>query len=211
MIGRRFGAVLLVLTVLVSTFTNVDASNREASAGRRITLVARSTPAREVLLRIGAYFGASIVIRGNIERPVTVSLRALTLDEALAALLRPLGATYERDERLVTVTAPGEAPADSARSTATFGITAIPLSRAAAILRKLFPAARVVADDDSKTLIVSASASDVNAMRDVLQGIDVRNPARPTAVRILVPAMWARHWTSSRRPSWWPPVACSRS
>jgi general secretion pathway protein D len=54
-------------------------------------------------------------------------------------------------------------------------------SRAAAVLRALYPRARITVENGANALVVVASPDDVAGMRTVLQGIDVRNPTRPAS------------------------------
>jgi type II secretory pathway component GspD/PulD (secretin) len=58
-------------------------------------------------------------------------------------------------------------------------VSLIPVERAASVLRGLYPNASIRIDRASGALIVVASSDDVNGMRAVLQGIDVKNPTQP--------------------------------
>ncbi len=59
-------------------------------------------------------------------------------------------------------------------------VTVIPLSRAAQILRSLYPHDNIRADTSSNSIIVVGMPDDVQAMRTILQGVDVKNPTKPT-------------------------------
>jgi len=63
---------------------------------------------------------------------------------------------------------------------AVFGVQVISAGRAAGVLRALYPRARITVDRSANALVVVAPPDDVAAMRVVLQGIDVRNPTKPT-------------------------------
>ena len=63
-------------------------------------------------------------------------------------------------------------------------VTNIPARRAASLLRRLFPGARIVDDEKTNTLVVIAAAETVAAMRAVLAGIDVKNPLAPVTEAI---------------------------
>jgi type II secretory pathway component GspD/PulD (secretin) len=56
----------------------------------------------------------------------------------------------------------------------------IPVSRAASVLQSLYPHARIRVDLHANALIVIAPPDQVESMRTVLQGIDVRNPTQPS-------------------------------
>jgi len=68
----------------------------------------------------------------------------------------------------------------------------IPASRAAQVLHSLFPHDSVHVDAQANAVLVVAPQSDVDAMRTVVQGIDIRNPTRPTVqvvqLKVLKPA-----------------------
>lgn len=77
------------------------------------------------------------------------------------------------------------APAPAATPIASvIQVQTIPVERAAAVLRSLYPHARIRTDAHANAVIVVASPDDVQAMRTVLQGIDVRNPTQP-AVQVV--------------------------
>ena len=62
---------------------------------------------------------------------------------------------------------------------AVLAVQVIGASRAAAVMRALYPRARITVDPGANALVVIAPPEDVAGMRTVLQGIDVRNPTRP--------------------------------
>jgi type II secretory pathway component GspD/PulD (secretin) len=64
---------------------------------------------------------------------------------------------------------------------AVLAVQVIGANRAAAVLRALYPRDRITVDAGANAVVVVASADDVAGMRAVLQGIDVRNPARPAS------------------------------
>jgi type II secretory pathway component GspD/PulD (secretin) len=61
---------------------------------------------------------------------------------------------------------------------AVLAVQVIAAKRAAAVLRALYPRARIAIDASANALIVVAPPDDVGGMRTVLQGIDVRPPSR---------------------------------
>ena len=62
---------------------------------------------------------------------------------------------------------------------AVLAVQVIGASRAAAVLRALYPRDRITVDAGANALVVVAPPDDVAGMRTILQGIDVRNPTRP--------------------------------
>ncbi len=61
---------------------------------------------------------------------------------------------------------------------AVLALQVIPASRAAAVLRALYPRDRITVNAGANALVVVAPPDDVAGMRTILQGIDVRNPTR---------------------------------
>ena len=65
-----------------------------------------------------------------------------------------------------------------AAAPAVLPVTVVSATRAADILKNLFPRARVTVDKPASAIIVVAKPADVAAMRQILAGIDVQNPRR---------------------------------
>jgi len=82
------------------------------------------------------------------------------------------------------VPAPAVAPI-----TSVIQVQTISADRAASVLRSLYPQARIRTDAHANAVIVVASPDDVQAMRTVLQGIDVRNPTQPSVQVIQLKAL----------------------
>jgi general secretion pathway protein D len=177
----RIAACVAALAV----FSSSAAASPSAKASR-VSLHAQNEPVRSVLLRVSHDTGASITVGENVSGYVTVELHGVTLAQALHAILDPLGATYHLRSGVYDVER-GVAGANA--NGAAIVPVVIPLSmvsakRAAALLRPLFPGASVREDEHANALMVVAPAQDVQAMRQVLQGIDVRNPTQPTTEAI---------------------------
>ena len=64
--------------------------------------------------------------------------------------------------------------------TAVFNLVTISAQHAADVLRKLYPHDRITVDPRSNAVIAVGSSQDVAAMRQVITGIDVKNPAQTT-------------------------------
>ncbi len=82
---------------------------------------------------------------------------------------------------LASTLAASPPPAPKTFPPAVLGVQVISAGRAAAVLRALYPRARITVDPGANALVVVAPPDDVTAMRAVLQGIDVRNPTKPTS------------------------------
>ncbi|MBC5801868.1 MAG: hypothetical protein GIX03_02405 [Candidatus Eremiobacteraeota bacterium] len=64
------------------------------------------------------------------------------------------------------------------------GVTVIKADQAASVLHALYPRARIRVDRNANAIIVVASPDDVNSMRTILSGIDVKNPMAMTATAV---------------------------
>ncbi len=71
-------------------------------------------------------------------------------------------------------------------------VSQIPATRAAVVLRKLFPGTRISIEPNANALIVVATPATIASMQGVLTGIDVRSPIAPAvdaiALQFLTPA-----------------------
>jgi type II secretory pathway component GspD/PulD (secretin) len=70
----------------------------------------------------------------------------------------------------------GPAPTSTPYPPAVINLALVPASRAAEILRGIYPHARIRVDESANAVVVIASPDDVNGMRTVVTGIDVKNP-----------------------------------
>ncbi|HEY0798642.1 MAG TPA: hypothetical protein VGD50_05800, partial [Candidatus Baltobacteraceae bacterium] len=188
----------------------VAAASYAAFAGtiQRASIVVENQPLRSVLLSLSKRFGVDIVVGDKVSGAVSVSLHDVTLEHALTSILTPLhdrffvvGGAYivERPSAAAVAPAPAPAPARvvaAARPSATPGpqpviinVALIPVDRAASVLRGLYPKASIHVDRASGALIIVASPDDVNGMRAVMQGIDVKNPTMPIVQAVPVQNM----------------------
>jgi type II secretory pathway component GspD/PulD (secretin) len=125
-------------------------------------------------------------VSGNLQGRVSLSLHDVTVDEALIAVLRTLGYTYQRYGGIVVVSSPStrvQRPSPSPTPVLTptlLNITVISADRAAATLHQLYPHDQVSVDHHANAVIVVASPEDVQSMRTILQRLDVKNPIEPT-------------------------------
>ena len=145
--------------------------------GARVTLHAQNEPVRAVLMRIAHETGANMSVADGVSGYVTIELHGVGLAQALRAVLDPLGEAYRVRDGVYVIE-----PIKGAVQSAATGPVVVPLAlvtakRAAAMVRPLFPQASVREDDRANALILVAQPADVQAIRAVLQGIDVRDPS----------------------------------
>jgi len=150
-------------------------------------------------MRIAHATGASVAVGEGVSGYVTVELHGVTLTQALHAVLGPLGATYHLQDGVFDVERTTGAGASADTGPAVLSLATVPAKRAAAILRPLFPQASIREDDRANALMVVAPPADVQAMRQVLQGIDVKNPAQPTTEAIALHTIHAATLESQLR------------
>jgi type II secretory pathway component GspD/PulD (secretin) len=156
----------------------------------RASIVAQDESLRAVLLSLGKQFGLNIAVSENVSGTVTIVLHDVTANEALHAVLDPLHYRFTKNDGVYVVS---RMPAQTAQASVMPGpqpvilnVTLIPIERAAGVLRGLYPNASIHIDRASGALIVVASSDDVNGMRAVLQGIDVKNPAEPVVQAVQI-------------------------
>lgn len=178
--------VFLVMALIATETTYAQPHHSPVTRQRLITLRAEDEPIRHLLLRIGAQSGLSIVVNGNVSGRASVALDNVTVDEALTAVLKPLGYSYERDGNIVVVLEHGSrAPNNNIPPSQTLVPTVlnaniISADRAAVILQQLYPHAHIRVDHSANAIIAVATPEDVQGMRTVLQGLDIKNPGSVT-------------------------------
>lgn len=185
--GRRVGRFRLAATIaavilsMVSSWVAVGA--KTPPRVRLITVVYRDVSVRAAILDVGSRFGVNIAIAQSVSGLVSASLHDATLDEALVAILAPEGYHYERQGEAIIVFAQQSKPVVASITSPpnappiVIAVTHIDVDQAAAIAARLFPKARVSADRSTGTLIVTGSADDIQAVRSLVEGIDVLNPS----------------------------------
>jgi type II secretory pathway component GspD/PulD (secretin) len=180
--GRRTravaGALLLAAGFVTSGVLAPPAPAAPAgpvAAPRRIQLNAHDEPVRDVLLRIGELAHLSIVINDDVRGNVNLTLHDASADEAIRAVCVQARLRCAREGRTVSV---------SAESSAVVPLAIVPAARAANVLRTMYPRLGVRADPAGNALVLSGAASDIASARAILQGLDVRDPSKPTSEAI---------------------------
>ena len=143
-----------------------------------MSLHAHNEPVRVVLMRVARESGANISIGEGVTGNVTAELRDVTLPQLLHAVLDPLGATFRLQQGVYDVEPGTQVNRAPDIAPIVLSLAVIPAKRAAATLRPLFPLASVRPDERANALVVSAPPADVQGMRAVLQGLDVRSPGQ---------------------------------
>lgn len=192
-----FAEALFISAIVIVSFVGDSSCLAQTATStnlqpRRITLTAEYEPVRQLLMRIGSQSGLSIIVNGNISGRVSVSLHGVTVDQALTAVLKPLGYSYEHDGSIIVVTEarlrgprPSASPGPTLAPTV-IDVTIISADRAAAILRHLYPHSQITVDRTANAVIAVASAEDIQGMRLILQGIDIKNPTSTTVEAVQV-------------------------
>jgi type II secretory pathway component GspD/PulD (secretin) len=176
-----------LLALAASAFVVGFVSTRPASVAStpvRASFTFTSKHTREATIAIANRFG--VVLRGAsaLSGRVTLHLSDVTLDRALRAVLTSSGFTFVKSGGAIFIVPVRLATPAASYAPTVLSLTVIPASRASAILEQLYPQARIAVDAQANSLIVVAEPNDVNGMRSVLQGIDVRNPLQPVTEAI---------------------------
>ena len=172
-------ATLLIITSVCGFgMPGTAASIRTAlTHSQGIAIHAQNESIRAVLLRLSRVAHVSISLAPSVTGFVTVSVQNASLDATLVAILSPLGYTYQRRGGIYMVN--GSADMGSpvgGESETVLPVAFLPLRQAAQQLRNLFPDASIRENASSSALIVTAPQASLQALRSVLQGIDVRSP-----------------------------------
>jgi type II secretory pathway component GspD/PulD (secretin) len=187
MTTARAGAFALGLAILSGIATGSSAA---IVLPVRISLSAQEIPARALLENIGKRFHASIAIPADLRGTVTITLHNATLEQALTAVLVPIGYSFTRRDGVIIVAAAPRASVPQLTppgpAAAVFSLAFIAPERAAAILHGLFPDASIRVDRTSNALIASSSPADAQEIRAVVQSLDVRNPREPTVEAVVL-------------------------
>jgi type II secretory pathway component GspD/PulD (secretin) len=183
-ISRRLFAGIALIALVTSGLTSSPLDAAPSSAPQRASLRLAGVPVRDALARIAHAYGARIAVAPEVHGRVTATVDHATLDEALAVVLAPLGATWSRANRVVVVTLAARAPPTPSASPnppAVLALQIIGAARAANVLRGLYPHDRIAVDASANALVVVAPPDELSAMRAVIAGIDVRDPAHPVS------------------------------
>ncbi|MDB5092981.1 MAG: hypothetical protein JWO85_1082 [Candidatus Eremiobacteraeota bacterium] len=170
LLRRQAGSLALALLIALGASGGLAVQSGPAvAATARIHLVARAEPVRDVLIRLGETARLNVSVGDEVHGAVTLSLSDATPDEALHAVCAQARLRCVRDGRTVVV---------SMRSSAVVPLTILPATRAARVLRGLFPHLSVAEGGSGNTLVLEGADGDIQAARAVVQGLDVRDPTK---------------------------------
>jgi type II secretory pathway component GspD/PulD (secretin) len=160
---------------------------RAAFAATTAPFSASDEPLRSVLPRLAKVYNANLSIPPDAHGSVSVSLQNATLDQALEAVLSPLGYRYRHDSGVIVIyrTVAAQNPATALAPTV-IPVSVMSVDRAVAIVHNLYPSVSVRADKNSNAIIVVASPEDAAGIRTVVSQLDVRNPTAPSVDAVTV-------------------------
>jgi len=183
---RRLATALLAAALLTAPAARAGAQTE------RFTLDARDVDLADVVRLLGARSGRNVVADGSVKpQRITLRLKDVTFDEALAALATAYGLQAHRDGRVIFV---GDAaamnrrfPGDAAGGAS--GTESIPLhnvraSEAVKALRAVVPDGTLLAEDRRNAVVVSGSAELHATVRSLLQDLDA--PGRQVMIEVRV-------------------------
>lgn len=178
-----------VVSVAIAFAISVSAQGIASTPPHLVSVTYTNAPLRDVLLDLGHRFGVSIVVEQAIQGRVSANLHNATLDGALTAVLSPVGYTYHREGDIIVVGTRGvrslvTPPPTPASQPAVLSVTNISVDTAASLLRKLFPHSQIAIDRSAHAVVVVDSAETIQAMRSILQGIDVQDISKPVVEAI---------------------------
>jgi type II secretory pathway component GspD/PulD (secretin) len=152
-----------------------------ALAATTASFSAQEESLREVLPRLAKVYHANLSLPPDPRGVVNVSLTDATLDQALSAVLSPLGYKYRHENGIVVIYRASATPDGAAELGPTvIPVTVISVERAATIVRTLYPSVNVRTDGNANAIIVVASPDDAAAIRTIVQQLDIKNPTAPS-------------------------------
>jgi type II secretory pathway component GspD/PulD (secretin) len=197
--------IALVVTTFAAAVNLRGLPVQAAQSAARQSVAISGASARSAILSLGKRFRANISIPGDLHGSVTLALHNVTLEQALTAALAPLGYTFARKNGIIVISRVAGTIEQVAGRAAPAVPTVLPVSfitpeRSAATIRNLFPDAIVRADHAANAVIVTASPSDLQSIRGVLQSLDVRGPKALVVEAMTVRNVAADRITADLRP-----------
>lgn len=188
--------IISKVTAVIFVTALLFCGNYANAAQARISITVQNQPVRTVLLQLASKMHLNIAMTSDVRGVASIAIQDASLDEALTAIVRPLGLTYERSGRLVVIRTVSNAPVPapirsaapsqsstkpSAMQPAVLRAWTIPVAQAGSILRAAYPRAQIGVDKSASALFVVAAPQDVAGMRTTLQKIDPQSSVRTTA------------------------------
>ena len=179
----------MVAATIVS-FSVVAGSAVRAATMPRTNVLAIHQSLRSVLLGIGKTYDVNVVLLQPYDLPVDVSLRDVSLDEALAAILRTRGIRYVHTVKLVVV---GERATERAATAPQThldsdiaSLTNVSARAALAVLRGALPKLQASVGPTSSLIVLRGSTEDIATAHRLLGAIDVPDPAKAVSTAFLL-------------------------
>ena len=170
--SKRARAAAAALVLAASFVASGVVAVPAPAPAKRVQLVAKDEPVRDVLLRLGEQSHLNVSVAAEVTGNVNLSLHDVTPDEAVHAVCMQLRLRCVREGRTIEV---------STESTQVVPLAIVPAARAAQVLRATYPRVAVRVDAPANALVLSGSAADVSAARTVLTSLDVRDATKPTS------------------------------
>jgi type II secretory pathway component GspD/PulD (secretin) len=179
----------LASTVLAALLFATPAS----AQGERFTLDAHDVDLADVIRLLGARSSQNVVADGSVKpQRVTLRLKDVTFDEALATMLTAYGLQTHRDGRIIIVgdtvsmsrRFPNETTAGGAIATASIPLRNLRASEAVKALRTAVPDGALLAEDRRNAVVVSGNAELHATVRALLHDLDA--PGRQVMIEVRV-------------------------
>jgi type II secretory pathway component GspD/PulD (secretin) len=179
----------IAIALLAALLVAVPAPGR--AQGERFTLDAHDANLADVVRLLGARSGRNVVADGSLKpQRVTLRLKDVTFDEALATLATAYGLRAHRDARVVFV---GDAAAmqrrfpddaASAPATETIPLRNVRASEAVKTLRTAIPDGTLLAEDRRNAVLVGGGDDVRASVRALLRDLDA--PGRQVMIEVRV-------------------------
>ena len=141
---------------------------------RRISIPPMTTSAADALMRICRTFGVGVVVNGDLRRTVSVQLQNVTLDEALTAVLGPLGVPFAHVGNAISVGTPvGRSYQPVSLTSISHAVPLAHISARKAIAALAATPLAVQAQAEGSSVVLSGPADQIVRAQAILAEIDV--------------------------------------
>lgn len=148
----------------------------------RASFSAEKQRSSAAVLDLARQFHANVSLPDDLSGYVTVSLHNVTLEQALVAVLEPIGYTFAKRNGVFIVTRDERRGSNIAetREPSAISVQFVKADRAASVLRTLFPESDFRVEAEANAVVAIANPEQLQRIRTVLQSIDVRSPLQPS-------------------------------
>ena len=187
---RKIGAIIIVLVVILTSYTGGAEARQNLPAGSessevKVTMDFKNADIKDVLLLISDKSGLNIIAGSEVEGSVTIKLQDVPWDKALKVVLKTQGYVYERDGNIIRVTTV-ENLAKEELQTKIFALNYAKAETLSVSMGELLTCrGKIQFDVRTNQLILTDITSSIKAIADIIEQLDSRTPQIQIEARII--------------------------